>query len=71
MVVKSKEWRPSSGDVVEGCGVEVRETDAKSKGDREKKSESENCQVAMCSCSGPHLFSWEGTICCANVWHAR
>lgn len=71
IVVKSKEWRPSSGDVVKGCGVEVRETDAKSKGDRENESESEDCQVAMCSCSGPNLCSRDGTIYCANDWHAR
>jgi hypothetical protein len=29
MVVRSKDWRPRSGDVVEECEVEVLETEAK------------------------------------------
>jgi hypothetical protein len=29
MVVRSKDWRPRSGDVVEGCEMEVLEADAK------------------------------------------
>jgi hypothetical protein len=41
MVVRSKDWRPRSGDVVEGCEVEVLEADAKRNGDGEKKSDSD------------------------------
>ncbi len=66
MIVRSKDWRPQSGDVIDGCSVEPGETDVAGERDAERMDEIQFCHSSSTERDVP-MAAIEKSGACATL----